>query len=133
MITPLTKHMYEKQETLLRLSRASIMLLIALLGVACFFLFPEQGLYMSASCTFIAFSYFTLLHYPKRQLLEFCILLSVLTTTAYAYFSTKDWAQWLFLSQLLYFAYGMGKAFIFKELKSTFKYFTQLHARNKHE
>lgn len=81
-------------------------------GITCAFVFPEQGMNMAGSSILIAFSYLTVLFRPKKQWMESLILLSVITVTIFAYIFPETWNGALFLVQLLYFFYGIGKALI---------------------
>ncbi len=114
--------MREKNEILFMLLRYIIMFMIVVAGVICFFIFPAQGFNMLGSSCLIAFSYWCVLNRRKGQLIESIILMGVLATTIFAYTSPDRWGGWLFLVQLCYFFYGMGKALsIFKEYKKAFQ------------
>lgn len=108
----------DKREILLRLCRLTIMLLITLVGVFCFFALPDQGLAIFGSSLVISLSYFCVLYHQKNQWLEFLILASVIVVTTIAYFSSLN--GFLFLPQIIYLFYGMSRAFIIKELKKAF-------------
>ncbi len=117
--------MHERHKVWLRFLRSCIPLILVFMGAVCFFTFPEQGFNMLGSSMLIAFSYFTIIHRQQGQLAEFIVLLSILTITVYAY-TYESLRGFLFLPQLLYLFYQMGRLFIFKELRNTYRHFRRM-------
>lgn len=115
--------MRERRELWLGFFRSCIPLILVFTGVACFFIFPEQGFNMLGSSLLIAFSYFTILRRQQGQLVEFIVLLSILAVTGYAYAYPESLGGLLFIPQVLYLLCQIGRLFIFKELKNTYRYF----------
>lgn len=97
------------------------MFLIAMAGVICFFTIPDKRERMLGSALLISFSYFCVLFFQKSQWIESTILIVVIGLTAIAYIVHGRFNGVLFLPQLIYLFYGMGRAFIVKELKQTFR------------
>jgi hypothetical protein len=81
---------------------------------------------MLGSSLLIAFSYFITLRRQQGQLAEFIVLLSILTITIYAYAYPESLNSLLFIPQILYLFYQVGKLFIFKELSHTYRYFKRI-------
>jgi hypothetical protein len=104
-----------------RLFRVTIMLLIALIGVICFFTLPDLGMAICGSCLMISFSYMCVLYRLKGQRLESIILLTVIGSTIAAFFAPSNFGGILFLPLLAYPFYGMGRAFIIKEIREAFR------------
>lgn len=120
-----SQNMHESNQMILRLVRVWIMFMIVVAGITCAFVFTEQGLNIFFSSQLIAFSYQTVMHRSEGQEIELLLLLSVIAITGYAYISPKTLNGFLFLPQLLYFFYGIGRLFIVRELMQTFRHFKQ--------
>ncbi len=99
----------EKREILSRLIRVWIMFSIVVTGSICYFIFPEQGLYMLLSSCGIAFSYYMMLCRRTWQWQEAFIFLSVTAMTVYACIFPEQWNGFLFLAPLGYWFYALGK------------------------
>ena len=98
-----------RREILSRLLRVWVMFTIVVTGSICYFVFPEQGLYMLLSSCGGAFSYYLLLCRKTWEWNEVIIFLSVVAITVYAYVSPEQWNGFLFLPQLAYWFYALGK------------------------
>jgi hypothetical protein len=119
------------KEILLRLSRVTIMFLIAMVGAICFFTISDQGMTICGSCLVISFSYMCVLYRLKGQRLESIILLTVIGSTIAALFAPLKFGGIFFLPLLAYPFYGMGRAFIIQQIKEAFRDSKWVHRTKK--
>jgi len=119
------------KEILLRLCRVTIMFLIAMIGVICFFTLPDQGMAISGSCLVISFSYMCVLYRLKGQQFESIILLTVIGSTLAAFFAPLKFGGIFFLPLFAYPFYGMARAFIIKEIKEAFRNSKWVHRKKR--
>ena len=99
----------ERREILSRLIRVWLMFSIVVAGSICYFVFPDQGGNILLSSCGIAFSYYLLLCGRTWQWREVGIFLSVAAITGYAFVYPEKWNGFLFLPQLGYWFYAVGR------------------------
>lgn len=115
--------MRETRELWLRFFKSSFSLMLICIGFICVFIFPKQGFNILGSSVLIAFSYGTTLYLQKGQLLEFVLLLGILAVTGYAYAYPDSLSGLLFVPQIFYLFVQLGRLFVFKVIKHTYKHF----------